>query len=636
MSLFSRKSLLPLIIMIAAAATSTASGAQATNVRAAIDQVAALATNKDKELQKALNEARHVRHAIKANKFKQKEIDRVITALDKAAKSTNVEQKKAIKNLTYQLSRVGKACPSRSSSSREQCKDVTVITTLPYTITASGFYCLGADAILAPTTITTPAITVTANNVDIDLADHVILLNTLMPGISATDVSNLSIHDGTIQAVATSTNANSNAILLSGDSYVSLENLILLNTNVGVNSGDSTDVLIFNCKFAGEGSDGVLVPADTTFLDLIIDSCEFTDPPTEIAILGGGENFSVHETNFSNASSAGIAITPDSTVSNVEVSDCDFYNCNATIILGSATGATQDVVSTEIRNCRFSEVGAGNASGILFQNGEGLLVENCAFQSATANTVSLLSIVSSSTTAVVQDALVRSCTFSNAGANANFNTIIIGSAQGVILEDCVVDANPSAGANVAVLNTNGSVASSDTSIRSCVIRGASIGIYCHGAVSVEIDSCLIEENTQDGVLLFDTHNSVVKNSTITTATGGSGIGLTNGSSVNTIFNNSVQGHFTGILLDTNSPNNNVVGNIVTDNGGDGIYIGSGTNTIIDNKVDRNGANGISNGGSNNNISGNTACNNTTTNCISVPNAQTPGSSPVVVGSNTCC
>ncbi|MBS0656116.1 MAG: right-handed parallel beta-helix repeat-containing protein, partial [Verrucomicrobia bacterium] len=82
---------------------------------------------------------------------------------------------------------------------------------------------------------------------------------------------------------------------------------------------------------------------------------------------------------------------------------------------------------------------------------------------------------------------------------------------------------------------------------------------------------------------------------------------------------------------------NVLGNTVTDNGGDGIFIASNANMVKNNAVYRNGGNGIDNTGSLTEFYNNSSCNNALASCVGIPSGLVvaPGGTPVA-GGNLCC
>ncbi|MBS0654249.1 MAG: right-handed parallel beta-helix repeat-containing protein, partial [Verrucomicrobia bacterium] len=505
-------------------------------LRDAIDNVSAYVRDKvkDKALHAAIQMARETRHALKARTVTQKQVDSAVAALESIIqdqKGMSKGEREAIKLLQSRLDRCGthqqhhSNKSSSSDSSSDDCRKVHVIHKLPYTIRKSGFYCLHKDVDLQNDT-TKAAIRVYANNVDIDLANHVITLSPTIAGIFAANVTNLSVHNGTIQTVAPSTNVNSNAVLLSGVSYASFKNLSLLSTNNGASMSNCTDVLFSSCAFSGQGSKGIFVPDSTTFQGLTIESCDFDQiPNAEILIQSGGQDLSIHKCRFSNAGIITVGVAPlNSPVSNVEIADCDFSNLSFSgIVLGAPFAPTKPVVNAAIQNCRFAQVGA---TALLALNTQGLLVEDCLFQGASSNAFNLLGIAASDPTAAVTDTIVRDCTFNSPLAAPGFDPVFIGSAQGVLLETCVVDANGS----VHIINTNGS-APSDIKVLNCVIRNsAAYGIYCDGTeglptapFAIDIENCLIDGAQSGGVFFDNVQSCIIKNCEVSGTTSGPGI-----------------------------------------------------------------------------------------------------------------
>ena len=98
----------------------------------------------------------------------------------------------------------------------------------------------------------------------------------------------------------------------------------------------------------------------------------------------------------------------------------------------------------------------------------------------------------------------------------------------------------------------------------------------------------------------------------------------------------------GIELAPSATGNAIINNVVYNNRDYGIFVGEGAlyNHLEGNKVFANSGFGITNNEPTTEAYGNTSCNNLGVNCNSVPTPlfqqQTPGDTPVVVGSNICC
>ncbi|MBS0654250.1 MAG: right-handed parallel beta-helix repeat-containing protein [Verrucomicrobia bacterium] len=519
------------------------------------------------------------------------------------------------------------------------CKEPIAICELPVTISKSGFYCLAKNVRLECNT-TDAAITVEADNVDIDLSNHVITLSASTSGIFASDVNNLRVHGGTIQSAHTSANENSNAILLSGVTDATFQDLILKNTFTGVDMSNCIDVLFSNCAFAGQGYEAMRVDTGTNFQGLTIERCDFGPTLFHIGINSNGQDVTLRSCSFTGAAiSFGVF---EGELTNLEISNCNFFNTVYGIGLGGTT------LNTQIRNCQFAQ--SSDAAVSLF-NGQGLIIEDCTFQAASNNADALLLVAAGDPTVTVADVVVRNSTFSSPQAAPGFDTILIASAQGILIDSCIIDANPAPfidffPANVHIINANNATASSDIKVRSCIIRNsASYGIYCDGIqvdptspFAIEIDSCLIDGHTFAGVFFDSAQSCTIKNSIITGTTSGPGISVSDGSQSITILNNTIVNNAAqGIAIDAISPSNNVIDNTVTDNGGDGIFIASSGVTVKNNAVSRNGGNGINNSGALVEFYDNSACNNGIQSCVGIPAGLVvaPGGTPVA-GGNLCC
>ncbi|MBS0656416.1 MAG: right-handed parallel beta-helix repeat-containing protein [Verrucomicrobia bacterium] len=551
--------------------------------------------------------------------------------------------------------------PPKSLTPDEQwsdCREVMLIKELPTTITKSGFYCLDQSVEISAST-TEAAITVQADNVDINLGSHTLLILNGTPGISATGISNLCVHDGTIQGTTLGAfEATSNAVLLSDVENCSFKNLFMQMTNNGFLIGNCTGLDISHCAFGFINNNAIGTQAGSLCQNVRIESCQFLDSITHISFASGGENISIRNCQFDQCFGSALFIGPvKNQASNIEISGCSFDG-SASMPTGIVLGNAIDSATTnvEIRNCTFAEI--FNTS-LLVQSSQGLLVEDCTFTTSNSQ-FDMIQLAQSDPSTQVTDVSVRNSAISSPQAAPGFDGIFIGAAQGVLLENCVINTNGAAipgfsPANVHIIGGGADLtACSDIKVKNCVIgNNAAQGIYCDGTqvifpappsapFAIEIDSCIIDGALNAGVFCDNALSCTIKNCEITGTTSGPGIMVADGAQFITIENNRVKNNAAqGISIDPTSASINVVGNVVSNNAGDGIFTESDTTVIQDNTISRNSGFGINNASASTTIYDNTACNNSinsqASNCAGVPAGLivSPGYADVV-GGNICC
>ncbi|MBS0655463.1 MAG: right-handed parallel beta-helix repeat-containing protein [Verrucomicrobia bacterium] len=571
--------------------------------------------------------------------------------LTKKAKSHHKHTKKAAKE---HLPAKHKSAKDAAHKQKNISGEVTLICELPYTITKSGRYCLKSKENVLFASNVGAAITVQADNVDIDLAGHTINLAGFgtTAGIAATNVVNLFVHDGAITGLNANFLGNETAafeILLNNVSQATFKNLSLTTQNECASISGCTNLLFSKCTFdALANSASIVLEASSTFEDVTVEECTFLNTSgsmnlNHIAASGSGNGLTVSSCTFDNALIP-IETSQEANVANIEISDCSFTNAEVAIILANAQ-------NSRVHNCSFNVY----AFAVAFLECQNMLVNTCDFQffgqDGYVNNGSFVLFRNS------LGAIVRNCTMSNTQTcfPSIFEPVYILSSQDVLIDRCVIDGNSNAntfGATPANIHiaANPSTPSSDIKIRNSVIRGnATYGIFCDGTESavaptaIEIDNCLIDGALAAGVFFGNALTCTIENCEISGTTSGPGISLTDGSQYitmqsNTVVNNSAQ----GITLDLTSSNNDIAHNIVTDNLSDGIFIGSCFNTVSDNTVSRNGGIGINNlRGCNSEFYGNSSCNNGANtlfnNCKGLPAGQviSPGGASVA-GGNICC
>ncbi|MBS0656417.1 MAG: right-handed parallel beta-helix repeat-containing protein, partial [Verrucomicrobia bacterium] len=431
------------------------------------------------------------------------------------------------------------------------CSDVTVICDLPITITKSGRYCLAGKSNTFYATDTGAAITVEADNVDIDLAGHTINLvgNGTTAGISATGVDNLSIHDGTIVGLNQNFGANNlvaTEIQLTAVTNATCKNLKIVTQSSGASIGfNCINVLFSNCTFDSlTNATGISINGQ--FEDVTIENCAFRatsqfSNDESISVTAPGSNLTVQSCTFDNAATHIDVTVFFGVLTNLEISDCAFTNTvQAMNMFGPSS--SQPLSNCLVRNCSISVSGSvvpqpeqPPTAGIAFTQCNGMLVENCDFQftamEASTNAGSFISFFSS------LGAIVRDCSMSNTQTlfPSALEPVVINSSQNVLIEHCVIDGN----ANLLTDNANVHIQTtppfpcSDIKVKNSIIRNnAFFGIFCDGVTNgpmaptnIQIDNCLIDGALAAGLFFDNAAICTVKNCEISGTTGGPGISL---------------------------------------------------------------------------------------------------------------
>lgn len=273
--------------------------------------------------------------------------------------------------------------PTPTMKSLDQIEPRTPISSLPYTISASGSYCLTGNL---TATGNTAGITVSADNVTIDLCGFA-LTGGGSGNVSGINVPSTQVHlcvrNGTVSAWH-------NACIESLNAYFSVfENLRLrgsTNSNGLAAGGGAT---VKSCTATSNAVVGIGVNGDSTVLNCVCDA-----NGTGIATSQGA---TVLDCTCSDSSGTGISTGYSSTIINCTA----LFNTGGNIITGQ---------SCTVAHCTVNNGGTG------IQTSNNSLVENC-----TASSCSGIGIISASST-------VRGCEVSNcnaAGIQVSSNSVVV-------------------------------------------------------------------------------------------------------------------------------------------------------------------------------------------------------------------
>lgn len=247
---------------------------------------------------------------------------------------------------------------------------IVIIDKLPYAITESGNYSLSHD--LDATNLDHQyAIAISANDVNLDLGQHVLTLNTWSKGIIAGNVSNLSIHHGTIMANHPTGGMDSWAMELYNVTHATFDKITFLNVCVGAFLTNCTDHLITDCKF---DSNYFSIWNDNT-KGVTVRDCSFSSVLDSIKVLHSAEDLVVHRCNFHTFLAACIELYGDGKqTSNVDIDDCKFLIDYTSASYGIKL--VGDIANAKIRNCTFLNNGEPSPA-IICHPGVDLVIEGC-------------------------------------------------------------------------------------------------------------------------------------------------------------------------------------------------------------------------------------------------------------------
>ncbi|MBS0656091.1 MAG: right-handed parallel beta-helix repeat-containing protein, partial [Verrucomicrobia bacterium] len=219
------------------------------------------------------------------------------------------------------------------------------ISALPYTIMQSGKYYLDSDLELTDRAALGAAITVMADDVDLDLGDHSITVSPTIAAIFIHYASNVSVYNGRLVTPTVSNDANSVGILTHHVAHAVFDNIVFLNTMRGAYTQTSQDLTFINCRFthpyaeiwggavgiaAGHGTQGLSVEA--CLFDLI-GSCGILLHSNEMGAAAETTLAQIRNCQFRDMGSAiYLASRKDALpISNVEISDCEFNYIDCTV-----------------------------------------------------------------------------------------------------------------------------------------------------------------------------------------------------------------------------------------------------------------------------------------------------------------
>ncbi|MCE5294267.1 MAG: right-handed parallel beta-helix repeat-containing protein [Chlamydiales bacterium] len=465
------------------------------------------------------------------------------------------------------------------------CDNVQVINNVPVIINASGKYCVTKELLYSGTGA---AITVTADNVSINFHNHSLTLtDPNAQGVVAQNVSEFTLENDIIQGSSIFRTATSAAVRLSGVQKATLTNIYTKNTTRGVDIVDSTDVHVRLSKFeAHEGRAQAVFPS-----------------PATLAGTGDGGGVWIVDSN-------GVSVDTSSFVG----ADLGFDASRSSFAM-HVEGASRNI---QVSNSTFN-----NWLGTFhILNVTGMIIDHCQAVASPISNFNLIQMGSCDEAEHANDVIIKNSNFIQTTAVQGFDGLLILGGSGCILENVLVDTtsqdilvNPAYLPSALHIGTAGCDPYTNLVATNCVIKGVNgRTVHIESGSNIVLDGCQISGGTNVNVFMTFASSCVVKNSMIFNGDSGfflvAGAG-TGGNSIENcqVFDNTVYG-----IQVSDQTNNHVSGNSVWGSRV-GIYLSFAGFTETYN---------------------NTVCNNSVNNCHNVNQAQTPGASPAVVGSNVCC
>ena len=475
---------------------------------------------------------------------------------------------KCCKHLTEEIKEIKKLI-----NRKFPCAHSIKIDHVPFVITKSGKYCVTKDLIFADAGA---AITVAANNVSINFANHnLTLTNPAGIGISATGISELFIENDSISTPAPSGALTSAGITLDHVTKVSINNVFTENTFTGINVlNNSNDIKITNYHHKNLAAN-------------------FPGAPAGVRIIGS------------------VAVSIDQSTIELTSGQVGVFSDNIFVL-----GDSREI---SVTNCKFPIAD----SAIHVNQVNGLLVDNCLAIASPTTEFNILEL--GNVGQIAFNSIIRNSTFVGTNAAAGLDGVLLFNGANCLIENCVVDVRAASvgvffpGAIHVGCNAVNSGCNPELSFDNVIVR-----------------NCVIKNSAEVGIFVEKGSNCVFENSLVTASV--ANIRFDNATEC-TVSNCKVNnGGGNGIVLNTGANINSFIGNIVSNNAGTGIVVNTGadSNHLQDNKVFKNGGLGINNLGTNTETYFNTSCNNVGDNCFGVTPEQTPGASPAVAGSNICC
>lgn len=553
------------------------------------------------------------------------------------------------------------------SSCGPTCGTVTPINQVPVTITQSGKYCISRDLTY---TGSGAAITIAASNVTINFENQSLYLtNPSAIGVFACNCDEITIQNDKIVTNSVSSITTSAAIYFNGVHKGTIDNVFTQNTFRGINLENCVDVAVTNTHHKDHigsteqissaairvaGSSGVKIDSTVIEGNTGVNSIATTG----VIFSGASQNCSVTNSHIVESDLGISALQIDGLLIEdclVSSSPTTYYNA---INLGYTDTSANDVI---IRNTTVvNRAATPTYDGLFLGTGSGLLLENvlvdvnttsaedyfpAAIRVGVAGETTMDNVIIRNTivnnvneVALLIDkssnCLVDGCQFSKSTqANIRLNC-----ALQCTVKDCVSSlSNPGIGIDLTANSHRTSLIGNQVKYN---LTGINIGA---GSLNNSLQDNQVVENAGVGVAIGAGSNNNSLHNNKVFANQSSGIVIAAGSQSNSLQDNQIHSNSgDGISIGVGANSNNVHNNRVYANSGKGIVLADtcSHNSLQKNSVYSNTGIGIDNGSNlDNELFFNTSCNNTADDCSGSTflfQQQSPGSSPVVVGSNICC
>ncbi|MBA3954333.1 right-handed parallel beta-helix repeat-containing protein [Candidatus Dependentiae bacterium] len=436
----------------------------------------------------------------------------------------------------------------------DTCDAITPIRSVPFTITESGKYCLAQDVTY---TGSDAAITIAASNVNLNLANHNIILpeGSTATAIAMDGVNEVTIENDSLRAANPTSieETETTGIRIANSTDITVKNVNIDNLNTGIFITNSRGLRVLRSYFHN-----ITFRAVDAFSsdDIAIEDSKF-----------------VNDLAFTDAGTAGVRFNSTSgkldtpSCRNIRISDCQFSGTSLggpiqlRFVDGALVENTTVSVDNEIFNANLLQGGSPNTGAT------GTDLDNA----LTANSI-----------------IIRNSSFKSQNVANGTDGIVLAAGSGALIENVVVDVNSPQDPTGNPPYLNGALHISASDQPCLTVSGVDVPVCGNpNAVysNVRVSNSSFRNQGFYGVIISSgTRNVVIEECII--SRNNRGIRIV-GSTFVTLKNSSIEDNTTnGVLLSASLPSLPI-----SDNPNQ-TFLSSSNNTIVDNRVSGNGGEGI--------------------------------------------
>ena len=448
-------------------------------------------------------------------------------------------------------------CGCKKDKKCKRCRDIKVIDSVPYFITESGKYCVSNDLLYTGLDPTSSAISISANNVEVDFNGHILSISsTEVTGISILDSDNVLIKNGTLVLVNIVPPISvGEGFLITNSDDVILDNFYISSFRRNITVVNSTQISILGGRNENAANFNV---AAFNVVGLRIEKGFYTNP-----------------IDF-----GGLLLQP---ASNVTIYDTDFFNADIFYVAGS--NSSFDKIRVNIVDVDYIygaiQLGAGSEDPLLSLGVRDLIIKDSTFVNKSNQSVGPASmfIVNGKNIIVSDSVLSMDPSIGSVGENSQTAMLTIGTSDDPRLAGLIGSNSIGEGilytSNITIKNNT----LSGSATYGVVVASPDNAIKLNGQIKISNNNVSIA--TEYLGFLLNTNSVVFKENDISNSDN-IGILVDGKSSQNVIKSNTITGVInSGISLTATTSNNVITDNIVISGGN---IINSGSNIINNNTV----------------------------------------------------